>query len=494
MTLTDIMMYMAIAGGIWTAMVYFLWQKSKNILITFLQSFCGALFIFSGWVKAIDPLGTAYKMEQYFAEFKVTFSQTSLSSLADIFPVMAEYAIVFAVIMIVLEIVLGIMLLFGIYQKITAWSFFLLILFFTFLTGFTYLTGYVPEGVNFFSFSQWGDYVETNMKVTDCGCFGDFIKLKPKVSFLKDIFLLVPAILFIVFNKNLFTLFTPVTRNSILAISLAGFTFYSFSNFVWDLPHTDFRPFKIGNNIREMKKSEKEAAAAVKIVAYKMTNLKSGEIVEVTFDTYMLEYSKYPTSEWKLEQMKSEPAIEKTKVSDFEVADIDGNDKTEDILSYPGFSFMIIAYKLNESVVNTTSIQRDSVFVLDSVLVGKTYQYNNVFDRIVEKTIPVKTYSWKENYVASWKNELLPVLNPLLKENINVFAITKYTDKQMITDFQKSLKVDFPIYMADDILLKTIVRSNPGVVLLKDGKVISNWHINQLPDAKELITLFDLNK
>ena len=97
---------------------------------------------------------------------------------------------------------------------------------------------------------------------------------------------------FIVFNKNLFTLFTPVTRNSILAISLAGFTFYSFSNFVWDLPHTDFRPFKIGNNIREMKKSEKEAAAAVKIVAYKMTNLKSGEIVEVPFDTYTLEYSK----------------------------------------------------------------------------------------------------------------------------------------------------------------------------------------------------------
>ncbi|MFN6070700.1 MAG: hypothetical protein ACK489_00330, partial [Bacteroidota bacterium] len=96
--------------------------------------------------------------------------------------------------------------------------------------------------------------------------------------------------------------------------------------------------------------------------------------------------------------------------------------------------------------------------------------------------------------VASWKNNLLPVLNPLLKENINVFAITKYTDKQMITDFQKSLKVDFPIYMADDILLKTIVRSNPGVVLLKDGKVISNWHINQLPDAEELITLFGLNK
>lgn len=494
MTLTDILIYMAIAGGIWTALVYFIWQKSNHLLITFLQSFCGALFIFSGWVKAIDPLGTAYKMEQYFGEFRVTFSQTSLKGLADLFPVFAEYAIVFAVIMIVLEIVLGIMLLFGIFKKFTAWTFFLLILFFTFLTGFTYLTGYVPEGVNFFSFSQWGDYVETNMKVTDCGCFGDFIKLKPKVSFLKDVFLLFPALIFIFFNKSFYSLFSNTTRNSIFIFSLAGFTFYCFSNFVWDLPHTDFRPFKIGNNIREMKKLEKEAAAAVKIVAYKMTNLKSGEIVEIPFDTYMVEYAKYPTTDWKLEQIKSEPAIEKTKVSDFEVADVDGNDKTEDILNYPGFSFMIIAYKLNESLVNTTRIQKDSIFRKDSILVGKTYQYVNVFSEIKESTMPVKNYSWADNYLDSWKNRLLPVMNPLVKENINIFAVTKYTDKQMIADFIKETGADFPIYMADDILLKTIVRSNPGIVLLKDGKVVANWHIRQLPDANELISTFGLKK
>lgn len=494
MTLTDIIIYTAIAGGLWTALVVFFWQKSKQILITFLQSFCGALFIFSGWVKAVDPLGTAYKMEQYFGEFKVTFSQTSLKGMADVFPFFAEYAIVFAVIMIVLEIVLGIMLLFGIFHKLTAWTFFLLILFFTFLTGFTYLTGYVPEGVNFFSFSKWGDYVETNMKVTDCGCFGDFIKLKPKVSFLKDIFLLVPAVLFIFFNKSLYSLFSNSTRNSILIFSLAGFTFYSFSNFVWDLPHIDFRPFKIGNNLREMKKSEKEAAAAVKIVAYKMTNLKSGKIVEVPFDTYMVEYAKYPTSAWKLEQIKSEPAIEKTKVSDFEVADIDGNDKTEEILNYPGFSFMIIAYKLKESVVNTTKIQKDSLFRKDSLLVGKNYQYVNVFDKIEEKLIPVKKYSWEENYLESWKTNLLPVMNPLVKQNIKIFAITKYTDKQMINDFKEKTGADFPIYVADDILLKTIVRSNPGVVLLKDGIVVANWHIRKLPEAEELMTTFGLNK
>jgi uncharacterized membrane protein YphA (DoxX/SURF4 family) len=494
MTLTDILIYVAVAAGLWSTLVFFLWKKSKQIWIIFLQSFCGILFLFSGWVKAVDPLGTAYKMEQYFGEFNVTFSQTSLKGIAGIFPVFTSYAIVFAVIMIVLEIVLGVMLLFGIFRKFTAWTFFLLILFFTFLTGFTYLTGYVPEGVNFFSFSRWGDYVETNMKVTDCGCFGDFIKLKPKVSFLKDIFLLIPAVLFIFFNKSLYTLFSNTTKNSILVFSLAGFTFYCFSNFVWDLPHIDFRPFKVENNLREMKKSEKDAAAAVKIIAYKMTNLKSGEVVEIPFDTYMVEYAKYPATEWKLEQLKSEPTVEKTKVSDFEVADVEGSDKTEDILNYPGFSFMIIAYKLKESVVHTTEIQRDSLFKTDSILVGKSWQYLKAFDKIEEKTIPVRNYSWEKDYLNSWKDNLIPVMNPLVKQNIRVFAITKYTDKQMIDDFRKETGAEFPIYLADDILLKTIVRSNPGAVLLKDGKVIANWHINKLPDAEELIKTFGLGK
>jgi uncharacterized membrane protein YphA (DoxX/SURF4 family) len=150
---------------------------------------------FFGLGQSSGPLGTAYKMEQYFAEFQGTFEDTTLSFMAPLFPTLSEYAIGFSVGMIVFEIILGLMLLLGSWPKVTAWAFFLLVLFFTFLTGFTYLTGYVPEGVNFFQFGQWGPYVETNMKVTDCGCFGDFIKLEPKTSFLKDIFLLVPSLI-----------------------------------------------------------------------------------------------------------------------------------------------------------------------------------------------------------------------------------------------------------------------------------------------------------
>jgi len=494
MTLFEIIGWVALSAGIWTGLVAGILKKSRNLPITFLQAFCGILFVFSGWVKVIDPLGTAYKMEQYFAEFKVTFAQASMDSVASFFPILASYALVFAMVMIVMEIVLGIMLLFGLFPKFTSWAFFLLILFFTLLTGFTYLTGYVPEGVNFFSFSRWGGYVETNMKVTDCGCFGDFIKLKPKVSFLKDVFLLIPSLTFLFFRRHMFELTSDVTRNSLLVLSVVGFTFYGFSNFLWDLPHTDFRPFKVGNNIREMRKREKEAAAAVRIVAYRMTNIKSGEVVELPFEAYLADYAKYPTSDWKLEQVKSEPSVEKTKVSDFEVADLEGQDMTESILDYPGFSFMIVAYNLQETVIEGTIIQKDSLFRADTLGTGKTMIVTQVFERMKETKVPVRNYSWKENYLQDWSSRLLPVMLPLVQEKIKVFAVTRYTDKQMIGDFKNKTGANFPIYLADDILLKTIIRSNPGVVLLKDGEVVANWHIRQLPSASDLMETFGLGK
>ena len=158
-------------------------RGKKNWILQFLQYFSGTLFIISGLVKAVDPLGTAYKMEQYFAEFESTFSATWMSWISSIFPFLSGHSAGFAIVMIVLEILLGIMLVLGTWKKLTAWAFFLLVVFFTILTGFTFLTGYVPSGGNFFDFGSWGPYTVSNMRVTDCGCFGDFIKLEPRVSF-----------------------------------------------------------------------------------------------------------------------------------------------------------------------------------------------------------------------------------------------------------------------------------------------------------------------
>ena len=246
MTIFTLMTYIGIVALIFTLLIVFVLKKHKSVVMTYFQSFTGILFIFSGWVKAVDPMGTAFKMDDYFAEFNVAFSDSIFSFLAPIFPFLANYSLAFAIFMIIFEIILGVMLLFGDRPKLTSWLFFLLVLFFTALTGYTYLTGYVPLESTFFKFGTWGEYKATNMRVTDCGCFGDFIKLDPKISFYKDVFLLIPAVYFLFRWDDMHVLISKRSRNLILAVSTIFLILYCIYNFHWNEPHVDFRPFKNG--------------------------------------------------------------------------------------------------------------------------------------------------------------------------------------------------------------------------------------------------------
>jgi len=266
MTLSTLIIMFGSVAIVLTALVGFFFKSHKSWLMSFLQNFCGVWFIFSGWVKAIDPLGTAYKMEQYFDEFYSTFEPTWFGFLAPLFPWMAEHAIWISVPMIIFEIILGFMLVLGHKSKFTSWAFWILLAFFTILTGFTYLTGYVPSESNFFQFGSWGEYDKNNMKVTDCGCFGDFLKLEPKTSFFKDLFLMIPAFYFLFKHKSMHQLFTPKIRNIGLGLGTLALVFYCFKNYVWDLPHTDFRPFKNGVDVNAQRLAEENAMANVKIL------------------------------------------------------------------------------------------------------------------------------------------------------------------------------------------------------------------------------------
>ncbi|MEL6658212.1 MAG: DoxX family protein [Bacteroidota bacterium] len=503
----------------------------KNFLLSFLQNFTGGLFIFSGLVKAVDPLGTAYKMEQYFAEFETTFAGTKAAFLAPTFPALAEYAIAFSVFMIVFEIVLGVALLNGAMKKFASWAFFLMVLFFTFLTGFTYLTGFVPEGVNFFQFGQWGDYEATSMKVTDCGCFGDFLKLEPRVSFLKDVFLLIPAFIFLFSTKSFHTLEKASMRAiavgsamvvSLLVIYLNGYslglrtilitvaliatqyvptkwvvwagvaalTIYSMSNYVTDIPEVDFRPFKVNANIAERKALEEEAENNVKVLAYSMTNKASGEVVELPFDVYLQEYAKYPAEEWELEQVKSEPEVPRTKISDFEVSDLQGNDLTEDILQENGSSFMVVAYKLYGTEQVEISMLPDTTFAVDTLITETDTTYAPRVVEIGEREVRKTTYTWDENYLTRWREEFLPKIEAAVAAGVRTYVITAYSDPERIASFQQALGTDITFYMADDILLKTIVRSNPGPVLMQAGKILNKWHHRKLPEFTDIATSY----
>jgi uncharacterized membrane protein YphA (DoxX/SURF4 family) len=489
MTIISLILNIGLVAILLTALIYF-FNKKINLIDSFLQNFCGALFIFSGWVKAIDPMGTGFKLEQYFQQFESTFAGTWMKFIAPIFPLLEKFSLSFSIFMIVLEIVLGIMLIIGAYRKVTAWLFFGIILFFTALTGYTFLTGYVPDGVNFFDFKNWGLYSDNNMKVKDCGCFGDFIKLEPKVSFFKDIFLLLPAIWFLFRWRKLHQLFSGSLRNSITGFATLGLILFCLSNFVWNEPMIDFRPFKKGVNIKEQLANEKKAAADVEITAWSLKNKNNGELKIVPNEEYMKNFSKYPKAEWSVvDQVKSKPAVPITKISDFEITDATNNSVTDLILDDNKNALVVISPKVKYTTKSEKITVSDSIFVQDSIFYGKkkdSVRIENRFSHVDNKEVKKTIYSWDSEFLSRMKNDILPFIDSLKGDNVTYYAIIGGISEEALLDLKKTIGIEMPYYMADDILLKTIMRSNPGILHLRAGSVINKWHYRQLPEIKEV--------
>ncbi|MDG1195751.1 MAG: DoxX family membrane protein [Polaribacter sp.] len=187
-----------------------------KFLVQLARIIVGALFIFSGFVKLVDPIGSKYKFQEYFSE--------DVLNLEFLIP----YALPFAIILIVAEILLGVMILIGYKSKLTVWSLFLLTLIFLFLT--------------------W--YSAYYNKVTDCGCFGDAIKLSTWETFYKNIILIgliIVLLLKVAFIKPIFKGKIPMI---ITFLSLALFLF-TVKHVLTYLPLIDFRAYAIGKNIPE---------------------------------------------------------------------------------------------------------------------------------------------------------------------------------------------------------------------------------------------------
>lgn len=491
LTLSTILIGSAIFAAILTGIIGGVIKKgSKNWFMMFLQYFCGGLFLFSGWVKAVDPLGNAYKMEQYFAEFELTFAETALSFIAPIFPFFSSISIGFSVFIILFEILLGIALILGFKPKWTSWFFFGTIAFFTVLTGFTYLTGYVPSGTNFFSFGSWGAYAESNMRVTDCGCFGDFIKLKPKVSFFKDVFLLFPALYFIWKYRDMTSILNGKTRAGILTISSVALFVYCLSNYQWDIPHADFRPFKKGADIAEIKQIEEDAMANVQVYAWKLKNKATGAISEVPTDQYFAGLSStYSKDKFEVvDQVKTEPSIEKSKISDFQISDLDGHDVSYEYLEGEKPNFMIVSHKMYGDAEKKTVMVPDSIFLIDTIQIQGTEEIQIVksLKEVKQLEETVYDYVWGDEYLKDFKLIMKPMIEQAQKDGFKVSLAAGGADATMLNDLAQEVGINIDLYTADDILLKTIVRSNPGVVLWKDGKILDKWHKKKLPVYQEI--------
>lgn len=466
MTLTTLIIGVAITSALITGLMMARKQEIKNPLISYLQNFTGVLFIFSGVVKAIDPLGTAYKMEQYFSQFEVTFSETALSFIAPIFPALATISIAFSVFMIVFEIVLGVMLILGNRPKFTAWAFFLLVFFFLILTGFTYLTGYVPNDVNFFAFGSWSSFNEANMKVTDCGCFGDFLKLKPKISFFKDVFLMIPAILFVWKSKDMHQLFTKKTRMFAALGTTVLFTAFSLYNFVYDLPIVDFRPFANGVDVRTGKAEQVAKVSEAPIFFIYRNPQDTTEMKQFSDE----ELDKIPEGWEYFDRIQDK--IETSKLFDF--------------VNIQGKTISKTTYLMYDTGDGEPYLELSPEDTLDGLEPGwvlvNTKEDEQVIDADVSEQIlnnpnphfMIVCHDLKKTNKSAFATKIATLQKEAEAKGMEFYAVVGKVGTEEVEEFQKGMGIDFPFYIADDILLKTIVRSNPGIVLWKDGKLFIN--------------------
>lgn len=348
----------------------------------------GLIFIASGLIKMNDPVGTQIKMTEYFEVFA-----QDLPSFAPLFHALIPYMLYFSVGMCAAEVVLGVALLVSYKPKLTTWLLLLLVGFFTFLTFYS----------AYFN------------KVTDCGCFGEALKLKPWTSFTKDVVLMV-LILFIIGHRN-----RMVPRKTGWAVFVAFALSVGLGTYaVQYLPPWDMLPYAVGKSIpAQMKPSEPLR------FAYIMT--KGGQ--EERFETY-------PTdTTYKFKEMITLNEYAKPKITDYRVWNDTEGDFTEQ--TFQGSKLFVIVKDVN-------NIDAGSIPAIRSLV------------------------------------------NDLKGTNVTPLLLTSASD-EAINAFKKEFLLDLPAYKADATVLKTIMRTDPGTWLLKDGVVRGKWANTRTPGKEEVL-------
>ena len=365
--------------------------------------FTGFLFIFSGFIKANDPTGFGYKLEEYFHVFHTDF--------------LNDYATTIAIVVCALEVILGIWLLLGFYKKFVAWGLLLLIIFFTFLTFYS----------AFFEV------------VTSCGCFGDAIPLTPWQSFGKDLVLLALILIIFIYRNQITPLVKDPANRGLLATVTAILSFGIGIYTVMYLPFIDFLPYKKGNNIPSQMVLPEGKEGDVYEQIYSMKNVKTGETKTITDKIYMSE-KVWEDTNWEIVGEPQSKLVKKgyqIPITDLMITDAEGNDHTHEIINNPYYNLIIVAKDLSKA----------NVEALDKI--------NKIATKLTE------------DY------------------NLRIVLLTASSseDSDYLSD---KLHLISEIFYADLIPLKSMIRANPGVLLLKSGTVVDKWHYNAIPDAKDI--------
>ena len=324
-----------------------------KVLVNISRVIVGVLFIFSGLVKANDPLGLSYKMQEFFEVW------AQAPALKNMMEWIHNYALPFSILMITLEIIVGVGILLGTWKRFFSWLLLLLIIFFSFLTGYAVLSG----------------------KIATCGCFGDCIPLTAMQSFIKDLILL--ALILVIFFGLRYI--TPVltTAVNVFIILISVFIVLGFQWYVMrHMPVVDCLPFKKGNNLIELRKMPADAVPDKKdfIFIYK----KNGK--EEKFNRKNI-----PDSTWEFVS-REDIIVEKgfnnePPVKDFYLSTASGNDSTEAILNTTGTYYL---------------------FFVKDLSTGTGYWLNNfksLFSSATKKNIPLFVVASQSNAAQQFFNE-----------------------------------------------------------------------------------------
>ena len=348
-------------------------------------------FIFSGFVKAIDPLGTQYKMTDYLEALHINWIFPSWSTLA------------MSVLLSTCEFSLGIFLLFAIRRRLVSKLTLCLMTFMTLLTLWIVIAD----------------------PVKDCGCFGDAINLTNTETFVKNIIFLVFSIFLWRYPLLMPRLISKSTQWIVINYTVLYSIIMSLWS-LWFLPQFDFRPYHIGVNIAkgmEIPKGAKQPQFETTFILE-----KNGEKKEFTIDNY-------PDSTWTFIDSKTVQTEEGyvPPIHDFSIEDTKtGNDITQEVLQDTSYTFLLVSPHLEYA--------DDSNFgTIDEI-----YEYAN--------------------------------------EHGYKFLCLTASDSKAIKHWQDITGAEYPFYTTDETTLKTIIRSNPGLLLLKHGTIIGKWSHNDLPD------------
>ena len=380
-------------------------KRIKTIIAGICRTLLGVVFVFSGAVKAIDPMGTVYKIEDYLKAFGGFFT--------DLLP-LAELA---AVVLILLEILLGVCMLLNVRTQCTSW---LALAFYAVMTPLTL-------------------YIAINNPVSDCGCFGDAIVLTNWQTFGKNVVLIILAIVLVALRKHVYPLWRGWMEIVIAVMTALGaFAFMEYTYL--HLPVMDFRPYKIGNHLPTLMEYPEDAEPD--IYEYSFVYEKDGVEQTFTLDNYPKGDSTWTfvRQNSKLIQKGYEPPIH-----DFEIINAEGEDLTWDILESEEPVTLVVMYDLKKA---------------DKKQLAKVEALAANFSPFASSpdTLSFQVESEGGLYILTGSGT----------DDIINFCL----EYPALSDY---------ICTCDPVTLKTIVRANPGVIVVQNGIVIDKYNLRNRP-------------